>query len=56
MSANLTPLAAAALHEATEAHLVDLFRDASDSARVSKRKTLQREDMQLARKLRGAPQ
>lgn len=45
--------AIAALQEATEAYLVDLFGDANLCAIHAKRVTLQTKDMQLALRIRG---
>ena len=45
--------AIAALQEATEAYLVDLFNDANLCAIHAKRVTLQLKDMQLALRIRG---
>jgi histone H3 len=45
--------AIAALQEATEAYLVDLFNDANLCAIHAKRTTLQPKDMQLAHRIRG---
>lgn len=44
-----------ALHEASEAYLVELFEDALICARHGKRETLRKEDMQLAQLFRGKP-
>ena len=41
-----------ALHEATEAYLVQLFKDADQCRYHSKRKTLMVKDLQLARRVR----
>jgi histone H3-like centromeric protein A len=46
--------AIAALQEATEAFLVNLFHDANLCAIHAKRVTIQQKDIQLARRLRAA--
>ncbi|KAL9941060.1 hypothetical protein V8E36_000548, partial [Tilletia maclaganii] len=45
--------ALAALQEASESYLVQLFEDVNDAALHAKRTTIMRRDIQLARRIRG---
>ncbi|KAK0523237.1 histone H3.1 [Tilletia horrida] len=42
-----------ALQEATEAYMVDFFKDVNDCANHARRVTIQLKDLQLARRIRG---